>query len=300
MITNSLGFRDAAPREVSLEPSGRRILFIGDSTVEGIGVPYEETFCALLQERLGSSVEILDAGAVSYSPLLYRLKVQYLLEEVGLRFGELVVFIDISDIQDEVNYQGFVPRLPTRADRIWAAARNFLGAHSFAFYAASSLLRARRGGVSNAIDVDTLADNAIYVRDLPAYQVEGGQAEVEKGRWEWTIAPPLMEAWGKKGLELAKADMQGLVELCRARGIPVTLVVYPSPVQILMGDLDSIQVRFWQRFSTEAQVALVNLFPAFVGEDAGRPRGVYRRYYIENDVHWNAAGHALVAARIYP
>jgi hypothetical protein len=293
--TNSLGFRDRSPRRVALEPAGRRILVIGDSFVEGIGVPFEETVCARLQERLGPTVEVLNGGAVSYSPKLYRLRVEYLLEEVGLRFGELLVLVDISDVQDEVHYESFHPRLPGALDRAWAALRAFLARRSLAFSAVGAILRQRRGGVSNAIDVEDLADNSIYFRDLAAYQVEGGQAAAERGRWEWTIAEPLMEAWGRRGLELARESMRALVELCRARGIAVTVCVYPSPVQILMEDEDSLQVRFWREFAAEAGVGFVDLFPRFVGKEAGRPRAVYKRYFIEGDVHWNAAGHELVA-----
>ena len=32
-----------------------------------------------------------------------------------------------------------------------------------------------------------------------------------------------------------------------------------------------------------------------VAEDRGRPRAVWKKYFIEGDVHWNPAGHALVA-----
>jgi len=297
MHTNSLGFRDAAPREVALEPAGRRVLLIGDSFVEGIGVPWEETFVARLGEALGPSVELLNAGAVSYSPLLYRLKVEYLLEEVGLRFGELVVFVDISDVQDEVLYQSFVPRRPTGLDALLAGARAVLLRCSFGFHAVSAILREREGGISNALDAETLADNSIYFRDLAAYQVEGGQKAAELGRWEWTIAPPLMEAWGNRGLELARADMRALVELCRARGIAVTVVVYPSPVQILMKDVDSLQSRTWREFCAAENVAFVDLFPVFHGA-AELPRGIYKRFFIPGDVHWNAEGHALVAGEL--
>lgn len=299
MHTNSLGFRDSAPREVALEPAGRRIVFLGDSFVEGIGVTWEESFVGVLERRL-PGVELLNAAAVSYCPLVYRLKTEYLLEQVGLRFSELVVFVDISDIQDEVLYQSFVPRLPGALDRAGAAARAWLGEHSFTFDALERIARRRRGGVSTAIDTaklegSSLADNTIYFRDLAAYQGDATQAEVEMGRWEWTIAEPLMEAWGRKGLELARADMHALAELCKARSIRLTVVVYPSPVQILMDDLDSLQVRTWRDFCAEHALAFVNLFPLFVGKDVGRPRGIWKKYFIEGDVHWNPAGHERVA-----
>jgi hypothetical protein len=296
MHTNSLGFRDRAARRVALEPAGRRLVVIGDSFVEGIGVTWEESFAAHLQRALGPSVEVLNAGAVSYNPMVYRRKVEYLLEQVGLRFGELLVLIDISDIQDQVNYQSFRPVLPSSADLWRAGIQAFLNRRSFAYCAVTSILRARRGGVSNEIDVDQLATNKVYRQGLTAYQISGD--EPEKGRWEWTIAEPLMEAWGHKGLELARADMRALVETCRANGVAVTVGVYPSPVQILMKDEDSIQVRFWREFARETGVDFIDLWPLFVGEAAGKPRQVYNRYFIPNDVHWNAEGHALVAREL--
>jgi hypothetical protein len=299
MHTNSLGFRDAGPREVALEPAGRRILFLGDSSVEGMGVTWEESFLGLLAQRL-PGVELLNAAAVSYCPMVYRLKTQYLLEQVGLRFSELVVFIDISDIQDEVLYQSFEPHLPGPLERAGAATRAWLGERSFSFDALERIARRRRGGVSTALDTQklegaALADNTIYFRDLEAYQGGATQAEIEMGRWEWTIAEPLMEAWGKQGLDLAHADMTALAELCKARGIHLTVVVYPSPVQILMQDLESLQVTFWRAFASERALGFVNLFPNFVGPAAGRPRAVWEKFFIAGDVHWNPAGHARVA-----
>jgi hypothetical protein len=43
--TNNLGFKDSAVREVPLVPSTRRVLLIGDSFTEGLGLPFEDTAC---------------------------------------------------------------------------------------------------------------------------------------------------------------------------------------------------------------------------------------------------------------
>ncbi len=102
LYTNSLGFRDGETREVALSGNRHRIVIIGDSFVEGIGCPYQETFAGIADRKLDGTVEILNAGVVSYSPKLFYLKIKYLIDEIGLRFDELFVFIDISDIQDEI------------------------------------------------------------------------------------------------------------------------------------------------------------------------------------------------------
>ena len=102
---DSLGFRDRAVRHVPLRSAEWRVVLIGDSFTEGIGVPYEDTFAGIAAASLApSGVEVLNAGAASFSPIIYLRRVRNLLEDVGLRFDHLVVFVDVGDIQDEVTY----------------------------------------------------------------------------------------------------------------------------------------------------------------------------------------------------
>ena len=50
--TNNLGFKDSAIRDVPLEvPDKHRILFIGDSFTEGIGIEYNKTWVGLLDQK---------------------------------------------------------------------------------------------------------------------------------------------------------------------------------------------------------------------------------------------------------
>ena len=55
-------------------------------------------------------VEVLNAGAVACGPPLYELRLRDLLLREGLRVDEFYVFIDISDVLDELFYEGFRPR----------------------------------------------------------------------------------------------------------------------------------------------------------------------------------------------
>ncbi len=105
LFTNSLGFKDKSSRTIPLLSSKnftKRIVFIGDSFTEGIFLEYEDTFVGIIDKELNKkSIQVLNAGVGSYSPIIYWRKVKYLIEEVGLKFNELVVFIDMSDICDE-------------------------------------------------------------------------------------------------------------------------------------------------------------------------------------------------------
>src|SRR3989338_2577369 len=104
-FTNNLSFSDSVVRTVSLGTSTPRLVFIGDSFTEGLGVPWKQTFVGRIEEALApQGIEVLNAAVASYSPLLYYNKIRYWIER-GLKFDELVVFIDISDVRDELAYR---------------------------------------------------------------------------------------------------------------------------------------------------------------------------------------------------
>jgi lysophospholipase L1-like esterase len=66
--TNSLGLRG---REISEVKRGKRILFLGDSFVFGLGVEEEKTFVHLVGElftKNGQATEVVNAGIVDYGP----------------------------------------------------------------------------------------------------------------------------------------------------------------------------------------------------------------------------------------
>jgi hypothetical protein len=296
MITNSLGFRDRAPRAVPLRSARPRTVLFGDSAIEGLGFPYDATVAAVMERRLhdaGEDREILNAAAVSCSPLVYDLKARYLVERVGLELDEMIVFIDISDIQDEVMYEGFVPTLAAGLG-FWPWAEGMLNRHSVLWRL--TMLSGDRKPVANDFHFKRDADINVWMENVQSYVERGGAAEY--GRWQWTIDPDLQRAWANHGLALARDHMKDLAALARAHGIALTVVVYPAPVQIYSNDRNSLQMRFWRAFAAEHRVGFVDLFPVFLERGGAQPADVYAKYFIPNDTHWNAAGHELVAKAV--
>src|SRR6476469_8322192 len=53
--TNSLGFRDTAVRVVPPRGTRPRVLLIGDSFTEGLGIRYDSTFGGILTTRLAAA-----------------------------------------------------------------------------------------------------------------------------------------------------------------------------------------------------------------------------------------------------
>ena len=289
--TNSLGFKDSSTRTVPLDVDGPRVLFIGDSFTEGVGYSYDETFVGLIDSALArDGVDVLNAAAVSYSPSIYARKVEYLLEDVGLELDEVIVFIDISDAQDEA--QGY-RRLSDGRVVARSASRAF---------GPPAPVAPREPGLFGSIKA-AMRENTIVLASILQLKARiastgdaGGNYPVNNERSMWTIDSTAYEEYGREGVALMEASMTRLHELLVRHDADLTVAVYPWPDQVAARDLDSRQVRIWRRWSEARGVRFVNLFPAFIaGEANADPLTTLRRYYISGDFHWNRAGHRLVA-----
>ena len=107
MVTNSLAMRDSENRQISLESQSKRVLLIGDSMIEGLGVDYDDSVAGNLQKIWqATGVEVLNAGVVSYSPHLYSL----IGREIGGvdGFGYSEVLATSGEAWTEDNLNGFL------------------------------------------------------------------------------------------------------------------------------------------------------------------------------------------------
>ncbi len=270
--TNSLGFRDADVRQIPLKAENYRILLMGDSFTEGIGLDYENTFPGIVAENLRAhDVEVLNGAAVSYSPIIYWRKTKYLIEEVGLKFDELAVFLDISDARDE-------------AESYYLDERENVQSRLFED-------RGTRKKILERIKKDKIVNSlSRYLAVLIDFSTSPAW---ETGRW--TTDPELLEKYGRPGLKKMTNYMDRLRKLLETHGIKLTVAVYPWPVQILENDLDSIHAKYWENWCRQNRIELINYFPAFIAPGKADPRHVIDRYFIANDAHWNRQGHELIA-----
>jgi len=298
--TNSLGFKDREVRDVHLLSERPRLLLIGDSFTEGVGYPFEETFAGLVSERLSlAGIDVLNAGVVSYSPAIYYKKIKHLYEDVGLRFDQVVVFLDISDIMDEAVYYRLdeAERVVDRdviSIKFEKKVRKFLERNSMSFATAFRLKRLLRPKPL-AKRNPCLARLGEMGGDLAKMDAKWLAEQVGSDRGGWSVVPRVYEEWGQRGLEVGAKNMSRLAHFLAERGIPMTLVVYPWPDQIFAGDLKSLQVSHWKNWANLEGVTFINLFPDFVNETA--PIDVYSQSFVPCDVHWNEDGHRLVADR---
>jgi hypothetical protein len=293
--TNSLGFRDRSVHDVPLRSQGRRMLLLGDSFAEGLGVDYDQTFAGRLGTALAPrGIEVLNASVSSYSPKLDYLKARYLLEEVGLKIDDLVLFIDISDTQDEIIYRDFEPAFDAGFwPRLRFRMRELLWRRSYLYHTAAQLAERARGE-STYINYE----GGLFRFLSPEARAVLTDPQFAQHREMWTMEPQIYRAWGQRGLELGASNVDKLRALCLAHHVTLTVVVYPWSGQILHGDVDSIQERFWRAFCQAHGVPFIDLFLAFMPAHGQTPAEVVGKYYIPGNGHWSAEGHRLVAEQV--
>jgi hypothetical protein len=327
IATNSLGFKDARRRTVPLASARPRLLLLGDSFTEGIGLDYRDTYAGRIANGLGPRrVEVLNAAVSSYSPAIYYAKLRYLLEDLGLQCSDVAVFIDISDVEDEARLYDLhadarvtrmVNQTPGRGAEYGAGPEEdehvppTLAAAGRAARAVETegprgdaappesaaaspdrppsllALRLRRNSVSVRL-FDTLL---AWWRPSPPGRGTYPQGGPRRGLW--TIDERDYDAFGRLGLQRAAQHMHELATLLRRHHIPLRVAVYPWPDQIRYDDADSIQLRYWRDWSARHGARFVDAFSPFF-RDADR-EAVLRRYYINGDVHFNREGSRLVA-----
>ncbi|MGQ0682897.1 hypothetical protein [Bradyrhizobium sp.] len=294
LITNSLGFKDASARDVPLKSASRRILLIGDSFAEGIGMRFEDSFAGRLQragEARGDKVEFLDAGVASYSPSIYYRKVKHLLES-GLEFDEVMVFSDTSDVTDEAASYFCIDEDPKY--RAYCTASE--GSMQPDARPKKSEFFIDRFVITNRLRISLKR----WIQSLLGNRKQA--LSTDRGRIGWSIqgfdvSGETRPLGAEGGIARSLQNMGKLADLLAARNIPLSIVVYPWAQQIAQGDRDSRQVALWRGFCEKRCKTFINLFPVLFAE-AEADRNWYERLYIVGDDHFSAEGNALVAREV--
>jgi lysophospholipase L1-like esterase len=268
-VTDEFGNRTGARRD-SMMPA-RIVFVIGDSFIEGLGVDYENSVAGLLAEELKQrGIRVMNLGVASYSPSIYHRKIKRIIREIGRKPESVVVFLDISDIQDDG--EKYFERDGVVHSRDRGSVKQKLKKYSLVVWV-----------------LDQIKDRMFTLS--AGLSDDKSRRMIDPDRGRWTIDRELFDRYGRIGLENSAKHLQAIADLCGSIGCEFTLVVYPWPDQILADDENSIQVRYWQKWSESHGVRFINLFPVFFEEAAAT---TVAKYFVANDVHWNLAGNRLI------
>jgi hypothetical protein len=295
MFTNNLGFRDDRVRDVPRTDEKPRVLILGDSHAEGM-TAWDETFVGRIAANL-PQYDFLNGSMGAYSPSNY-LNTARMVFQKGIEIDEVIVFIDISDAQDEA-----------------ALFRDKDATGAVTAPKAKAIVQGRYGKLRENINKHFLITDDILEfceRSLVGFgyyhlnRGEGNEFDQERGAWTYRRVSdtlPFEAGYAPLGLERGiakeKAKMDLLWRELAARNIPLSVVVYPWPSQIANDSADSRQVRIWREWCEGRCKRFISLFPAFFAVKAQcsrlEPGCWYLKYFIFGDIHYNSAGNALVA-----
>jgi hypothetical protein len=264
--TDRNGFRIGACAPGEAEKSHPAIFVIGDSFTEAMGSTYEKSFAGLMAcdaARQGKAVWNL--GVASYSPVIYYRKIQAAAQRLGVKPVEIYVFLDMSDIYDDAN----VYRV--EADGVVRSS-------PFRWYNVGQFFLGNFATLRLAYD--------LYLES--SFATVGSLGH---DRARWAFDPELLEMWGRRGLQTAGENLDQIVTLCHEWHCRMTLVVYPWPDNVEIGDRNSIQVTHWREWATTRHVRFINGFAPFFNEPAA---AAVAKYFIRGDVHFSELGHRLL------
>ena len=229
---------------------------MGDSFTEGIGTAWEKTFAGILASKMEpQGIEVLNGGTVSYCPHLIRLRLNELLDQ-GLRIDRVVLFFDISDVLNElqyrdlpdgsVRYEDYAP-FQDQADAIrkinqinaWLETtieRNFV------------IL----GAISRNLQLLWRSqEKKIGISDYD---------QIPRWAYEWPDYRGVYEKYVEEGLDRARRNLDAIASRCRKENVALTLVVYPWPQQIRRGTREGKGEKIWQKWCEEQGIDFISLY----------------------------------------
>jgi hypothetical protein len=296
--TNNLGFRDEKVRDVPLRAERPRILILGDSFTEGL-CPWRDSYVGKIATAL-PQYEFLNGGMTSYSPSNY-LNVARTVLAKGVQIDEVLVFIDISDTQDEAAYYSDIDD---------SGAVRGPGPHTAPVPPPPRwLLRIRNHLMLTNYFVE-FVERTLIKHGLYHYYDWGGDIfDSDRSAWTYRSVPdnrPYPYGYAPLGVDggvaKSKAKMMLLWQELTKRHIPLGVVVYPWPSQVAHDTADSRQARIWREWCNGKCNRFISLFPAFQAVKSQSPRTApgrwYLNYFIFGDTHYSPAGNAIVAGEV--
>jgi len=289
--TNSFGLR--SPEVAVPKPRGTfRILLLGDSFTFGLRAAESDIYPRRLEEQLrgrfaSARVEVVNAGVISYCPLLEYLQYRHHLHALD---PDLVILnFDMSDVQDHLAYSRdlvrdsegrplFVTEPSLRSNTATAMPSLLM----FEWF--GRRIRGARGRIQSTLE------GVPFVRDQDRYL------------WALDQGPPM----DREALDAMEpiADLKALLD---QEHIPLVLATYPQPWQVaadatplppIRGQygigqntvhLNDRPFKKLEAFATEHRIPFVNATAAFRADQ--HPDALF----LPNDFHFSPSGHERYA-----
>ena len=312
--TNNLGFRDSSVRDIDEKKTYS--IIIGDSFVEGTGLEYEDTLVALLNKKLEPQIiekfEFLNAGVASYSPYLYKKKIESIIDKnKWLKVNSVVILYDKSDISDDLQYLDKPASFSTEQKQYKNPKKEKLFKDLKNLKIGSILTEQTMIGIVYreilGASVEKLIKNLKFRKNL-SKQNNISFFEVKKDalnamyaidQYDWLQKYFYKDLWeneGKKSINFAFESFNELNSLLKDKNINLYIVVYPWPFELKDSDVREKYLNYLNLKFSENNLNNLFVYDEFLKGDTNQ--NIFQ-YYLPKDVHFNREGNLILKEKIY-
>ena len=288
--SNSYGARD---RERSLTATAPRVIFLGDSFIEGFGVDEEARLTNRLEHGLGH--EVLNFGSGEQGPLQYAI----LYERLARRFAHDLVIVGVLPSNDFLDND-------LEFYRAWRHYRPYYGKDGAVVYVRPRPEPDEPTLLTQRADADLPERRRFFQNVIRLFWLYGVYREVRHD-WMFLTDPQPSEYVGYFETERTRISnvTQSLLAIQRAAAPRPVLVVFIADYRDLRyvethpGSEESSVVTGMRRVLEARGVKTIDLLKEFMRRGLGQ-EAAYRRLYLPCDGHWNDAGHRAAFEIIAP
>jgi hypothetical protein len=280
ICTSELSFRISCSKKNNIKKYD--FVFIGDSFTEGVGLPYEETFVGIFEDK--TEYKVANLGVSGYSPYMYYNKLKEYVDLI--KFDEVIIFVDISDIHDELrilnaNKDLFKNKKMDNLEKDQETVNKFKKSIHKNFPMTYSIL-------FNLKYIKLLKPKYRYT---PSYKPS-----------EWTYSKVVPNSGISLSVKKNIFYLNQIYELLNSRGIKLSLAIYPWPNTLIYDKSSSAYVEIWKNFCFEKCLNFINLFPVFFENqnklNINKANKIIKKYYLKSDMHFNFTGNLLIADKL--
>lgn len=288
LCTDNNGFRIACDKKKK-KLKKFDIGFIGDSFTEGLGYNYEQTFVGIIEKKL-TNKSIINLANTSYSPSIYFTKINHLINN-GYTFKEIIVFIDLSDLPDDILCYQVKDEKVTRRSTYANCYDNLNSKKSFFSDLVEKNLKL------TTILLNFISKKFLQTKILNEKLNYNNLMNHSRSDWTYNYKKNHFSSLNlKDALSISKKNMQDLHKLLNKNFIELSIAVYPWPGTLKYDKIENIHVKTWRDFCENKCKNFYNFMPVFFNEiDKESFYKSYTNLFIAGDVHFNAAGNKIIA-----
>lgn len=274
-----------------------KLAIIGDSFVEGVGIPYEETFAGIINLR--TIPEIANLGVSSYSPKIYYSKLKYFIEK-GFKFNHVIIFVDVSDLIDDMNSyvllrDGKVRDKKWNKKIEWYINAKFPVLDQLIFKFTKNNRYRATDTILTPIKILTSYEN-LKIEDIKKiYDKKMNLRAI----WTYTNENKIKgyDYGIDQGIEEQIRTMDMIYDYLTDKKIKLSVAVYPWPQTILYDVPYNKHVKIWEEFCKRRCVNFINHYPLFmnINDSDEKKIEIIKKYYQVGDIHFNAEGNKVIA-----